>query len=101
MPEAKLAREAELPYALLGMVTDYDCWMESEAPVEVDAVLAQMAANADKARALVSNLASNLPAQREASPIDTVLDLALITDPSARDPKMKAKLKNVAGRALG
>ncbi len=101
MPEAKLAREAELPYALIGMVTDYDCWRENEAPVEVDAVIAQMHSNAAKARDLIAHLARSLPAGREASPIDNVLDFALITDPSARDPLLVAKLKNVAGRALG
>ncbi len=101
MPEAKLAREAELPYALIGMVTDYDCWRENEAPVEVDAVIAQMHNNAAKARELVAHLAISLPAEREASPIDNVLDFALITDPSARDPILAAKLQNIAGRALG
>lgn len=101
MPEAKLAREAELPYALIGMVTDYDCWRENEAPVEVESVIAQMHNNAAKARDLVAHLASSLPAKREASPIDNVLDFALITDPSARDPLLVAKLQNVAGRALG
>jgi 5'-methylthioadenosine phosphorylase len=101
MPEAKLAREAELPYALIGMVTDYDCWRENEAPVEVEAVMAQMHSNAAKARDLVAHLAESLPAKREASPIDNVLDFALITDPSVRDPSLVAKLQNVAGRALG
>ncbi len=101
MPEAKLAREAELPYALIGMVTDYDCWRENEAPVEVDAIIAQMHNNAAKARDLVAHLANSLPTKRESSPIDTVLDFALITDPSVRDPELVAKLQNVAGRALG
>lgn len=101
MPEAKLAREAELPYALIGMVTDYDCWRENEAPVEVEAIIAQMHSNAAKARDLIAHLANSLPAERETSPIDNVLDFALITDPSARDPEMVAKLQNVAGRALG
>lgn len=101
MPEAKLAREAELPYALVTMITDYDCWRENEAPVEVAAVIAQMGANAAKARDLVAHLVTSLPAKREASPIDKVLDFALITDPSVRDPELAAKLKNIAGRALG
>ncbi|OAO02515.1 methylthioadenosine phosphorylase [Sphingomonadales bacterium EhC05] len=101
MPEAKLAREAELPYALIGMVTDYDCWRENEAPVEVEAIIAQMHSNAANARDLIAHLASSLPVKREASPIDTVLDFALITDPSVRNPELVAKLKNVAGRALG
>jgi 5'-methylthioadenosine phosphorylase len=100
MPEAKLAREAELPYALVGMVTDYDCWREGEAAVEVEAVIAQMGANSQKARELVMNLAKNLPEKRAACPIDSCLDFALITAPDARDPAMLAKLDAVAGRAL-
>ncbi len=100
MPEAKLAREAELPYALVGMVTDYDCWRENEAPVQVEAVIAQLMANAEKGRNLVAHLAGALPAKREASPIDTVLDYALVTDPTMRDPAQLAMLDAVAGRAL-
>lgn len=100
MPEAKLAREAELPYALVGMVTDYDCWRENEAPVEVEAVIAQLMANAEKGRKLVAHLAASLPSERAASPIDTVLDFALITDPAKRDTAMLAKLDAVAGRVL-
>ncbi len=84
MPEAKLAREAELPYALIGMVTDYDCWRENEAAVEVEAVIAQLAANADKGRNLVTKLAASLPPTRDPSPIDTVLKFAVITDPAKR-----------------
>jgi 5'-methylthioadenosine phosphorylase len=101
MPEAKLAREAELPYALVGMVTDYDCWREGEAHVDVAEVIAQLGKNAATARALVSELAKVLPAEREASPIDTNLDFALITAPDARDPVLLAKLDAVAGRVLG
>jgi 5'-methylthioadenosine phosphorylase len=101
MPEAKLAREAELPYALVGMVTDYDCWRENEAPVEVEAVIAQMMANAEKGRNLVAHMAASLPRVRQASPIDTVLDFALITDPAKRKPDLLAKLDAVAGRVLG
>ena len=100
MPEAKLAREAELPYACVGMVTDYDAWREDEAGVEVTDVLAVLAANAARARDLVAALAGALPAVREASPIDTNLDQAIITAPSARDPAMLARLDAVAGRAL-
>ncbi|MBO9624266.1 MAG: S-methyl-5'-thioadenosine phosphorylase [Sphingomonas sp.] len=101
MPEAKLAREAELPYALVGMVTDYDCWREGEEAVDVAQVIAQLSANAAKARALVMHLLLNLPEERPASPIDTCLDTALITAPAARDPALIAKLDAVAGRALG
>ena len=101
MPEAKLAREAELPYALVGMVTDYDCWRESEAHVDVAEVVAQLGKNAATARALVSALAKALPAERAASSIDTNLDFALITAPEARDPALLARLDAVAGRVLG
>ncbi|MBB5699648.1 S-methyl-5'-thioadenosine phosphorylase [Sphingomonas yantingensis] len=100
MPEAKLAREAELPYALVGMATDYDCWREGEEAVDVAAVIRQLSANAVKARAMVLNLLRGLPAERSASPIDTCLDAALITAPSARDPALLAKLYAIAGRAL-
>ena len=100
MPEAKLAREAELPYALVGMVTDYDCWRTGEAPVEVSAIVAQMEANAATARLLVEAFAKALPERREPSPIDTVLDTAIITPPSARDPAMLAKLDAVCRRLL-
>ena len=100
MPEAKLAREAELPYALVGMVTDYDCWREDEAGVDVAQVVAQLGANAAKARAMVMALLRALPAVREASPIDRCLDSAIITARDARDPVLVAKLDAVAGRAL-
>ncbi|MDV3458078.1 S-methyl-5'-thioadenosine phosphorylase [Sphingomonas sp. HF-S4] len=101
MPEAKLAREAELPYALVGMVTDYDCWREGEAAVDVAQVIAQLSSNAAKARAMVMHLLRGLPEARPASPIDTCLDAALITAPSARDPALLARLDAVAGRVLG
>lgn len=98
MPEAKLAREAELPYALIGMVTDYDCWRKSEAHVEVSEVIAQMHANGDLARRTVAAFLASLPAERAASPIDTALDAALITDPARRDPAVLAKLDAVMAR---
>ncbi|MCW3848537.1 S-methyl-5'-thioadenosine phosphorylase [Sphingomonas sp. LB-2] len=101
MPEAKLCREAELPYALVGMVTDYDCWREGEEAVDVAQVIAQLGANAEKARAMVMHLLRNLPEERSASPIDTCLDTALITAPGVRDPELLRKLDAVAGRALG
>jgi 5'-methylthioadenosine phosphorylase len=100
MPEAKLAREAELPYASVAMVTDYDCWHEEFAHVEVAQILEVLAANAETARSLVRHLAAALPKTREPSPIDTALNGALITAPAARDPAMVAKLSAVAGRAL-
>lgn len=98
MPEAKLAREAELPYALVGMVTDYDCWREGEDAVEVAAVIARLMANAETGRRLVDRLAGLLPAEREPSPIDTALDSAIITAPEARDPILLAKLDAVCAR---
>jgi 5'-methylthioadenosine phosphorylase len=100
MPEAKLAREAELPYASVAMVTDYDCWRETVAPVEVTHIQDVLSANAGKARDLVRRLAENLPSPRTASPIDTCLDGALITAPAARDPLMTRRLAAVAGRVL-
>ena len=100
MPEAKLAREAELPYASVAMVTDYDCWHADFAHVEVAHIVEVLHANAAKARDLVRRLAEVLPAKRPASPIDTALDGALITAMEARDPAMVEKLKAVAGRAL-
>ncbi len=100
LPEAKLAREAELPYALVAMVTDYDCWREGEAHVDVATVVARLGSNAATARALVLELAKSLPVTREPSPIDTNLDFALITAPDARDAVLLAKLDAVAGRVL-
>jgi 5'-methylthioadenosine phosphorylase len=101
MPEAKLAREAELPYASVAMVTDYDCWREDVEAVEVGHVLETLMANAARARDLVARLASMLAERpREPSPIDTVLDAAIITPPGARDPAALARLEAVAGRAL-
>jgi 5'-methylthioadenosine phosphorylase len=100
MPEAKLAREAELPYALVGMVTDYDCWRQGEEAVEVAAIIARLAANAGTARRMVEDFARALPAERPPSPIDTALDTAIITAPDARDPAMLAKLDAVCRRVL-
>jgi 5'-methylthioadenosine phosphorylase len=100
MPEAKLAREAELPYASVAMVTDYDCWHEDFAHVEVAHIVEVLHANAARARELVRRLAQALPAKRPASPIDTALDGAVITAREARDPAMVDKLSAVAGRVL-
>jgi 5'-methylthioadenosine phosphorylase len=97
LPEAKLAREAELPYALVGMVTDYDCWREGEA-VGVAEVVAQMQANGRLAREAVRCFVEALPETREPSPIDTALDDAVITAPDEQDPDLLAKLDAVAGR---
>jgi 5'-methylthioadenosine phosphorylase len=99
-PEAKLAREAELPYALLAMVTDYDCWHDG-GDVDVAEIIRVMGANAAIARAAVVALVAALPAVRTASPIDTVLDTALITAPEARDPAMLARLDAILRRVNG
>lgn len=100
MPEARLAREAELPYALLGMVTDYDAWREEAAGVEAAEVFAVMRANAATARDTVRALAALLPAERAPSPIDRALDHAIATAPAARDGRLVAMLDAVAGRVL-
>lgn len=103
MPEAKLAREAELPYAILGMVTDYDCWREAEEAVTVTNVLEVMARNSALGRKTVVKLAEMLnKTPRTPSPdgIETCLDHALITAPAARNPATLEKLQAIAGRAL-
>lgn len=100
MPEARLAREAELPYALLAMVTDYDCWRLEREGVGVQEVLAVMRANAEKARAALRHLAEALPTLREPSPIDCALEGAVVTAPAVRDRALVAKLGAIAGRVL-
>ncbi|MBN9455877.1 MAG: S-methyl-5'-thioadenosine phosphorylase [Bosea sp.] len=102
MPEAKLAREAEITYATVAMVTDYDCWHELHGVVDVASVVAVLHANADKARRLVARLAADFPAEREPCPAGShnALDHALITAPAFRDPALLAKLDAVAGRVL-
>lgn len=101
MPEARLAREAELPYALLGMVTDFDSWRETEEGVDAAEVMRVMARNVDVARRALRGLARALPAQRKPSPIDRALDNAIMTAPDRRDPPLAARLHAVAGRVLG
>ena len=101
MPEARLAREAELPYANLCMVTDYDCWRSESEAVDVPEVLRIMRANADRAKALLVEIAAGLPAERSASPIDTCLDVAIVSDPAAWTPEAKLKLAAIARRRLG
>ncbi|HEY4115425.1 MAG TPA: S-methyl-5'-thioadenosine phosphorylase [Rhizomicrobium sp.] len=101
MPEAKLAREAELPYALVAMVTDYDCWHPDHDHVTVDQVIRVLTGNADKARRMIKRVAPKLGPQRTPSPgIDNVLDTAFITAPDKRDPEVFKKLDAVAGRVL-
>ena len=95
-----LAREAELPYALVGMVTDWDCWREAEAGAEASEVIRVMAGNARIALDMLGHFARALPATREPSPIDRALDGAIVTHPAARDPALVARLGAVAGRVL-
>ncbi|HWD28016.1 MAG TPA: S-methyl-5'-thioadenosine phosphorylase [Rhizomicrobium sp.] len=101
MPEAKLAREAELPYGIVAMVTDFDCWHPDHDHVTVDAVVKVMHANADNARKLIVNIAGKLgPVHRPSPAIETVLDTAVMTAPDKRDPRLIRKLDAVAGRVL-
>ena len=102
MPEAKLAREAELPYASVAMVTDYDCWHPDHDAVEVATVIRVLMDNAAKAGALLARAAPLLGPVRTPSPlgIERALDNAIVTAPEARDPALVAKLDAVAGRVL-
>jgi len=103
MPEAKLAREAEICYATVAMVTDFDCWHPDHDAVTVQDIIKVLGANADKAKRLVARLAKDFPREHEPCPIgsDRALDTAIITAPEARDPALLAKLDAVAGRVLG
>jgi 5'-methylthioadenosine phosphorylase len=98
MPEARLAREAELPYAILAMVTDYDCWREETAPVAVDEILGVMRDNAGRARAALRHLAAALPETREESPIDRALNSAVVTPREHWDAHATIRLDAVAAR---
>ena len=102
MPEAKLAREAELCYATVAMVTDFDCWHPDHDAVTVQDIVKVLSQNADKAKRLVAGLARELPREHEPCPIgsDRALDTAIITAPQARDPELVRKLDAVAGRIL-
>ena len=102
MPEAKLAREAELCYASVAMVTDYDCWHPDHDAVDVAQVIRTLTANAGNARALVARLPGLLGPDRAPCPhgCDRALDMALMTAPDKRDPDLLAKLDAVAGRVL-
>jgi 5'-methylthioadenosine phosphorylase len=103
MPEAKLAREAEICYATVAMVTDFDCWHPGHDAVTVADIIKVLFDNADRAKSLVARLARDFPREHEACPIgsDRALDTALITAPEARDPELLKKLDAVAGRVLG
>jgi len=102
MPEAKLAREAELCYATLAMVTDYDCWHPDHGNVEVATVIRTLRENAEKARSLIAQLASQFSHRPRACPqgCDRALDTAVITPAEARSPTVMDSLDAVAGRIL-
>jgi 5'-methylthioadenosine phosphorylase len=103
MPEAKLAREAELCYATVAMVTDFDSWHPDHGHVSVEAIVRVLTGNADRARSLVKAVVPRLSGERGPCPAgcDRALEHALITAPEARDPALLAKLDAVAGRVLG
>jgi len=103
MPEAKLAREAELPYASVSMVTDYDCWRTGDADIDINEIIKVMRANTARARALMRHLAARMTARpRTNGPqgIEQALEYAIITPPDKRDQNLVAKLDAVAGRVL-
>ena len=103
MPEAKLAREAEISYATVAMVTDFDCWHPDHDEVDVAAVIRVVRENAGKAAALLARLIRDFPAEHEACPArsDRALDNAIMTAPDMRDPALVEKLQVIAGRVLG
>jgi len=102
LPEAKLAREAEICYATVAMVTDFDCWHPDHDAVTVNDIIKVLIANAEKATRLASRLASDFPREHEPCPIgsDRALDTAIITASEVRDPELLKKLDAVAGRVL-
>jgi 5'-methylthioadenosine phosphorylase len=102
MPEAKLAREAEICYASVAMVTDFDCWHPEHDAVTVQDIIKVLGENSERAKRLVARLAADLPREHEACPVgsDRALDTAIITAPEARDPALIKKLDAVAGRVL-
>jgi 5'-methylthioadenosine phosphorylase len=103
MPEAKLAREAELCYACVAMITDYDSWHPDHGAVDITAIIATLTGNADKGRSLLRRLPALLGADRAPCPhgCDRALEYALLTAPDKRDPALMARLDAVAGRVLG
>ena len=102
MPEAKLAREAEICYATVAMVTDYDCWHDDHAEVDIQSILMVMKDNTEKAQKMIKRLAADFPREHQACPkgSDKALEFAIITAPEKRDPALMAKLDAVAGRVL-
>ncbi|MZR11830.1 S-methyl-5'-thioadenosine phosphorylase [Maritimibacter sp. DP07] len=102
MPEAKLAREAEIDYASVAMITDYDSWHPHHGEVDIADIIATLGANSDNARALIARLPKLLGTTRDTCPhgCDRALDFAVMTAPEKRDPDMVAKLSTIAGRVL-
>jgi 5'-methylthioadenosine phosphorylase len=102
MPEAKLAREAEISYATIAMVTDFDCWHPEHDEVDVAAVVKVVRENAGRAAALLARLIGDFPAEHEPCPVgsDRALDNAIMTAPGMRDPALVEKLRGIAGRVL-
>ena len=101
MPEAKLAREAEIRYASVSMVTDYDCWHPDHENVDVQTVIKVLLGNAEKAKNMIKNLIDDFENHIDPNdPATNCLDVAIITDPKKRTQKTKDKLKTVAGRVL-
>ena len=101
MPEAKLAREAEIRYASVSMVTDYDCWHPDHENVDVQQVIKILLGNVVKAKNMIKNLINNFENHIDPNdPVTNCLDVAIITDPKKRTQKTKDKLKTIAGRVL-
>ena len=101
MPEAKLAREAEIRYASISMVTDYDCWHPDHENVDVQQVIKVLLGNAEKAKIMIKNLINNFESYIDPNdPTNNCLDVAIITAQEKRTQKTKNKLKTIAGRAL-
>lgn len=100
--EAKLAREAELPYAAVAMVTDYDCWHEEHGPVDVASVMRIARLNAERVEALLARVLKDFPAEHEPCPggADRALDGAIMTHPEARDPELMKKLEAIVARVV-
>jgi 5'-methylthioadenosine phosphorylase len=102
MPEAKLAREAELCYATVAMVTDYDCWHPDHDDVTVEAIIKVLTENAERARTLIRQVAPRIQGDRSAETCACrkALDHALITAPDRRDPRLMKRLEAIAGRVI-
>jgi 5'-methylthioadenosine phosphorylase len=101
MPEAKLAREAEIRYASISMVTDFDCWHPDHENVDVKTVIKVLLSNAEKAKSMIKNIINNFENHVDSNdPTNNCLDVAIITAPEKRTKKTIEKLNTVAGRAL-